>query len=374
MKAAGIRFRANAESTTSEYYQAGGVMRALFLVIAGITSLAAQQWTYIGEGGAVAAEGKSGLTFKYVLGAKTFSAAVLPASGKLDHMQRIRFRVKADHDTAVAVLLSEHKPGGGDYSAWFWAPANQWQQIELSPGDFAVNDGPKDAVDPDGKLDLDQVEGIGILDLAHFFNQLPDGSAFPVVVARSAGAHTLWLDDFQMLNSAPARAKPSAKTISIDSFNRGFLQWITLGGMNLKLVSADNPVVGPALQVSYEQVDGRFAVLVGRLSNLDLSKAKRIAFDIASEHEATLAVSLEMKKPGSDQGPRFNVTIYPPAGRKVFHVNLRLEDFEQTPAGTLKLDPSRLKSITITDVSAAAGGEAGANTIWIGNVEALEAK
>ncbi|MDP8981183.1 MAG: hypothetical protein M3O35_11390 [Acidobacteriota bacterium] len=349
-------------------------MRALFLVMAGITSLAAQQWTAIGEGGAVAAEGKSGLAFKYVLGAKKFSAAVLPASGALDHMQRIRFRVKADHDTAVAVLLSEHKPGGGDYSAWFWASANQWQQIELSPGDFAVNDGPNDPVDPDGKLDLDQVEGVGILDLAHFFNELPVSSAFPVVVARSEGMHTLWLEDFQILSSAPVRRKASVKTISIDAFDRGFLQWITLGGMNLKLVSADNPVGGPALQASYEQVDGRFAVLVGRLSTLDLSKAKRIAFDIASDHEAMLVVSLEMKKPGSDQGPRFNVTIYPPAGRKMFHVSLSLEDFEQNPAGTLKLDPSRLKSITITDVTAVSGGEAGANTIWIGNVEALEAK
>lgn len=353
-------------------------MRAFFMALAGIVTLAAQsspvQWAVIGEGGTVAAEGKSGLAFKYVLGAKKFSAAVLPASGALDHMQRIRFRVKADHDTAVAVLLSEHKPGGGDYSAWFWAPANQWQQIELTPGDFAANDGPKDPVDPDGKLDLDQVDGIGILDLAHFFNELPDSSAFPVVVARSTGMHTLWLEDFQILSSAPERGKVSPNTISIDSFSRGFLQWITLGGIGLKLIAADSPLGGPALQAAYQQVDGRFAVLVGRLSNLDLSKAKRIAFDIASEHEATLTVSLEMKKPGSDQGPRFNVTIYPPAGRKVSQVNLSLEDFEQNPAGTLKLDPSLLKSITITDITATAGGQAGANTIWIGNVEALEAK
>jgi hypothetical protein len=181
----------------------------------------------------------------------------------------------------------------------------------------------------------------------------------------------LLLDDFQILNRAAPRAKASPSAIPIDAFDRGFLQWITLGGIYLKLSPADNPLGRPELQASYEQVEGKFAVLVGRLSNLDLSKAKRVAFDVASEHEATLVVSLEMKKPGSDQGPRFNVTIYPPAGRKVFHVNLSLDTFEPDQNGTVKLDPARLKSIAITDVTAAAGGEAGSNTIWIGKVEAV---
>ena len=78
-----------------------------------------------------------------------------------------------------------------------------------------------------------------------------------------------------------------------------------------------------------------------------------------------------MKKAGSVQGPRFSATIYPPAGRKVFHVNLSLDTFEQDQSGPGKLDPSRLKSIAITDVTAAGGGDAGSNTIWIGKVEAL---
>lgn len=350
-------------------------MRAFLVLLAGIAMVSAQtsfdQWRAIGEGGTVDAGGNSGLAFTYSLGAKKFSAAVLPVSGELAQMQRIRFRVKADHDTAVAVLLSEHKPGGGDYSAWFWAPVNQWQQIELGSGDFATNDGPKDPADADGKLDLDQVEGVGIFDLAHFFGALPENPAFPVIVAKSTGKHTLLLDDFQILNSAATRVKASPSAIPIDAFDRGFLQWIALGGIDLKLSAADNPLGRAAMQASYEQVEGKFAVLVGRLSNLDLSKAKRIAFDVASEHEATLVVSLEVKKAGSNQGPRFSVTIYPPAGRKVFHVNLSLDTFEPDQSGAVKLDPPRLKSIAITDVTAAAGGEAGSNTIWIGRVEAL---
>ena len=350
-------------------------MRAFLVLLAGIAAATAQpsldQWKAMGEGGSVGVDEKSGLAFTYSLGVKKFSAAVLPVSGELAHMQRIRFRVKADHDTAIGVLLSEHKPGGGDYSAWFWAPSNQWQQIELGPGDFASSDGPNDPVDADGKMDLDQVQGVGVFDLAHFFGSLPENPAFPVIVAKSAGTHTLLLDDFQILDSAAPRVKASPGAIPIDLFDRGFLQWITLGGIDLKLSTADNPLGRPALQASYEQIEGRYAILVGRLSNLDLSQAKRIAFDIASEHEATLVVSLEVKKAGSVQGPRFSATIHPPAGRKVFHVNLSLDTFEQDQNAPGKLDPARLKSIAITDVTAAGGGDAGSNTIWIGKVEAL---
>src|SRR5260370_41528593 len=111
-----------------------------------------------------------------------------------------------------------------------------------------------------------------------------------------------------------------------------------------------------------------------RLSNFDLAKAKRVSFDIASEHDTTLVISLELKKPGG-AGPRYTATIYPPANRKVFHVNLALSDFQpdqtQPNSSPAKLDPSQLNSIAIMDISSSAGGDAGPNTIWIGKLEAL---
>ena len=67
--------------------------------------------------------------------------------------------MKADHDTSLGVVLSEKKPGGGDYATMFWAPKNVWQRVDLALSDFVTNDGPTDPVDSDGKLDPDQVEG-----------------------------------------------------------------------------------------------------------------------------------------------------------------------------------------------------------------------
>jgi hypothetical protein len=331
-------------------------------------------WIAFGGAGLRAApgggnEGKDALALDYEIRPGQITAAILPVSGGLERMRRLRFWVKSDHPAAMGVLVNEKQPGGGNYAAIFWAPANIWQRIELTPADFALSDGPRDPKDANGKLDLDQINAIGILDLAPLFAGLEENPNLPLLVAKASGKHVLMVSDFEIFASEPTpRTSPVANTITIDAFDRGFLEWITLGGMDLKL-STSNPLAGPALEASFEAAQGEFAVLTRRISNLELTGAKHLAFDIASEREATLAVSLGLKKPASSQGPRFTLTIFPPAGRKVFHVNLSLDDFEHdqnSPAA--KFDTSLLKSITLTDISAAAGGEGGRNTFWIGNV------
>jgi hypothetical protein len=315
-------------------------------------------WIVIGQGGGVRVE-NGRLAFSYELKPKQFALAALPAAPGLARLQRLRFRVMADHATALAVLLSEKKPGGGNYTATFWAPANTWQQVELTPADFSVSDGPNDPVDADGRLDLDAVEGIGLADVAQLFLTQADNPDFPVIVDRATGSHTLLLDDFELLaGPGPARAA----SLAIDRFDRGFLEWITMGGMQLRIAPNENPLGMPAMEAAYMQTEGHYGLLLRRLANLDLSKATRLAFDVASEREATLVVSLETKK-----GQRFNLTIFPPGKREVFHVSLRLADFE----GQGRLEPGQLKSIAITDISAAGGGTEQANTIWIGKVEGL---
>jgi hypothetical protein len=290
---------------------------------------------------------------------KQFALAVLPAPPGLARLKRLRFRVRADHATALVVLLSEKKPGGGNYTATLWAPANTWQQVELTPADFSVSDGPNDPVDADGKLDLNAVEGIGLTDVAQFFLSQAENPEFPAIVDRASGSHILLLDDFELLaGPEPARAA----SLAIDRFDRGFLEWITMGGVQLSMAPKENPLGMPAMEAGYVQTQGHYGLLLRRLANLDLSRATRLAFDVASESEATLVVSLETKT-----GQRFNLTIFPPGKREVFHVNLRLADFE----GPGRLEPGQLKSIAITDISAAEGGAEQANTIWIGKMECL---
>ena len=322
-------------------------------------------WHALGDGSSLKASGEA-MVYSYEVAAKKFSGVVMGAPPDLSRMRSIRFSVQADHDTAMAVLLSEKKPGGGNYVAWFWTPANVRQQIELTPADFTVTDGEGDPVDADGKLDLDQVEGIGIFDLAQFFLAMP--RAIPVVMPGLEGNHSFTLENFSIAAgdlSAPAPPAPAA----LDRFDRGFLAWAALGDMKLQLSQAGKPLGAHALQASYHQQDGQVELLVRRVAPSAFPKASRLSFDIASEHDVTLMVSLEMQRPAgkAGEGPRFSLPIYPPGGREVFHVDLSLADFKG-PAGVF--NPAQWRTIAIVDATAAEGGGGQDNTIWIGNLEA----
>jgi hypothetical protein len=319
-------------------------------------------WSAVGLGSSVsithqpgqAHSGNSALAFTYQLKRGQLAAAVmpaLPALAQIARMQHLRFWVKTDHDTPAAVLLSETKPGGGNYTAWFWAPANTWQQIDLSPADFVLSDGPQDPKDSDGKLDLDQLQAVGILDLGSF-----------LAPPAPAASHTMWIDDFEALGG-PAPTETSS--MRIDNFDRGFVPWITSGVMNLKLAAPDNPLHEPALDASYDETDAPLPVLLRRIGNHDLSKAVRLDFDVASDEDVTLLVALEVNRPGAAQGPRFTLPIYPPGKREAFHVSVKLEDFE----GQGVLDPSQLKTLVVTDPAGAGDGAGIHNRIWIGKFE-----
>lgn len=321
-------------------------------------------WTAMGDAAKVApASGSGGLVFTYELAPKIYSGVVSTAPPDLEKMRRIRFRVKTDHATAMGLVFSEKKPGG-NYSAWFWSPANTWQWIELTPADFTVNDGPNDPKDPNGKLDLAEVEGIGLFDLGQFFAQLPGKSEFPLAVQVAQGQHTATIESLEVLSTPGATPRIGENGLRIGTLDRDFLDWATPGGMELKLSQSQNPLKAPALQASYQQVKGQFQLLVRRMSGEDLAKAKRLVFDIASDNEVTLMLSLEMNKPEGGQGPRFTMPLFPPGGKEVFHVNVDLADFH----GDGKFDPSKWRTMAIVDISTASGGTPVANTIWIGNV------
>ena len=276
-----------------------------------------------------------------------------------DTLQALRLSLIASlSSTAVALLLSEKKPGGGNYIATFTCAAGVWQPVELTPADFTASDGPNDPVDADGKLDLDQVEGLGFIDLAEFFASQLENPQIPIAIERPTGTHKLLISNFEMLSAGSSSIRPA---LAIDSFDRGYLEWVTLGGMKLRLAAPDNPLKTGALEANYEQMAGPIGVMVHRLSHIDLSQATGIAFDIASRTDATVVVSLELK-----DGRRFHQTIYPPPAQEVFHVNLKFSDFE----GTGTLEPAKLKSLTMTDV-AGVEGNTGPNTLWIGRVEGV---
>ncbi len=136
--------------------------------------------------------------------------------------------------------------------------------------------------------------------------------------------------------------------------------------MTLSFVSEPGPLGEPCLKATYADTSGPYPVLVRSVGNLDLSSAKRLMFDIASENEATIVIAVEMK-----QGGRFHFEISPRGDRKVFHADISLNDFEaEGEGGPERFDPALWKTITLADIS---GGNTG-NTFWLGNLRVKRSK
>ncbi len=318
--------------------------------------------------------GKASLQFDYTAG-KGMSIAVFPLRDvSLAGMKTLRFWLKTESATAIAVLLSEKDDMGGRYSSIVWSPKGQWQHVELTPSDFHLAEGPNDPKDADGKLDLDQLTAVSLIDLSQMLNTDKDGESAPIWRDSHSGAQKLWIDDFEALDTASAAGPVSkADGTLIDNFGRPQLAWLTLGGVDLTLDESGGPLKQRAMKASYQQTEGRF-VLITRPGRLALGKANRLAFDIASDAPAHLVISLEELAPGADQGPRYNVDIDVPGG-KSDHRELDLAAFQLDENGLKdsngKLDLDRIKALSIVDVTAAYTQETAKNTLWIGDIRAV---
>jgi hypothetical protein len=316
-------------------------------------------------------DGMNSLAFDYSAG-KEISFAILPVEFSLEKMKSLRFWLKTDVSTAVGVLLSEKKPGG-DYACWFWSPKDRWQQIVLTPADFTVNDGPNDPKDPDGRLDLDQVQGIGVIDLKIIFNMLAGLQQLPFQIDQLTGSHTLLLNDFQIQTDGPEPAA-AKDAVVIDDFKRPFARWLSLGGMEISLRADENPAGKPSLEASYRQTPGKFALISHRIGNIDLSKCDRLSFDIASRKDAQIAVSIEMVKVNG-KGARYTHMLEVAGEMKPHQESIPFAEFvldensPPDPAG--KFDPARARTISLLDVTSALGNETLTNTLWLADVRGL---
>lgn len=90
-----------------------------------------------------------------------------------------------------------------------------------------------------------------MLDLSYFFNKIAGDASVPIIADKSTGTHTLLLVDLAFLSSAPQSRTQPENGVRIDALDRGFIQWITVGGVKLDLAGG-GPVTGTALEACYE--------------------------------------------------------------------------------------------------------------------------
>ena len=312
--------------------------------------------------------GKGAMQFDYAVKKGEINALALPvAPGVIAGAGSIHFWVHSDYPTSMALVLQER--GGGRYVSIFSAPGDKWQEVAVSPSDMILAEEPNDPQDPDGKLDLDQVESVSMADLDQLFMQA-EGTPLTALFSVRPGQHTLYLHDFTVSPEPPAGGSPQVGS-SIDTFDRPQLSWIGVGDVGV-VRSTGKPLSAGGLQANYRQSTGKVIGLVRAVTPKAFAGKSALVLTAASDQKATLVVQVEER-----DGGKYNTTIDVPGGKESKEFRLAFADFK--PANDShdandKLDLDQIKQLIIIDSAGLVGTPDQDNTLWIGPVSTSATK
>jgi hypothetical protein len=299
------------------------------------------------------------LHFEYMVSKDNLGALVHPFEpGAFKGAQRFQLSIKTDTDTVLAVMIQEK--GGGRFSAMASLPKNLWQSLELAPADFSLGRDKGDPVDSNGKLDIEQIESVSVIDLHAFFIRMAEEAGKALFPGVLAGPRELWLKEF----SASAAPLPAA---TLDGLNRPQMTWISVGGADLKRVNrALSPLKVPSLEVAYQVSAGTLGGIFQPLPAGALTGKTSLFLTLAVLKSATLLVQLE-----DDLGGKFNAQIEVPGVKVPSTKTLVLSELKpDNDSKRDKLDLARVKQVLILDISGLTESVEQNNTLWLANLEA----
>ncbi len=273
--------------------------------------------------------GKQALQYTYIAG-KDVLNVILRLEAE-PWAEGFRFWIKTSRPTIVAFAVSEESEER--WQAAFWVGGNQWQQVTLALSDFErAEDSPRQ----NGKLDMQDVAGIGFVDVGALFFANPEVA---ILFGEQKGTRMLWLDDFEFLSKAPPRPQ---RPDSVDDFQRDYLTWIPTQGVQIRKE-------GNAMRVEYDSpIPGIFAVLkpipVGSLKG-----TRGIQVSLSVRNMTVLALVVE-----EEDGERWQVTSEIGGEEKtesyqVLWNALTITD-DTKGKGDGKLDPAKIKLVSLIDV------------------------
>lgn len=316
--------------------------------------------------------GKGALVYTYEVQPKIFSALLLNRETDLTGMKSLRFWARTSHPTALIFSLKEK--GGADYMGTFYNDAGDWTEHVMNLDEFSLDDPAKD---PNGKLDLDQIASIGIIDINAMLVNL---------ISELKGSRTLSLDEITFSAQATPQTTGTGKNAAgkpaylIDTFETGVIRWTPLSAdvnAGLKIsafdlplrIDADAPAGGgkASLQTSYTRMAGRLPVLMRDLDKVKLGAPTALSLSIKTGRDGKFLVGLEEK-----DGSRYQQEVELKAGDLWKDLRLALNTFtlaDDSQDENGKLDASQIKQITLADMSGLFGADlGGSNTLYLDQV------
>lgn len=321
--------------------------------------------------------GKGSLYYIHNVAPKSVSLLALERRLDLTGMQSIRFQLKCDAPTIMGFAAREQN--GARYEAFFYCPANKWQDIALDLHDLTPA---ADAKDDNDHLDLNNLAGIYLADASGMFIE-----AF----AGQDGARIMWLDDVEYSSKrvAPqnvALATPSADApIMIDNFEAGTIRWIPLllqlqPALKIDLADGDLQLDRQAasgngaksLKATYKREAATAPVWLHSLENTKLRGAQTLDLALRTAADGVFLVSIKEKDESRYEQV---VEIKREDGWKKFSwplTSFKLADDAKDENG--KLDIQSAEEISIADLTAvlppALGkGPFGDTALWIDEVQ-----
>lgn len=302
--------------------------------------------------------GIGSLQFNYGVAKGETNLLALPiADGQLGKMKSFKFWLQMDSPSAIGIVVQEKN--GGSYMSRFAAPKGYWQKVEVDLSDFALNTGPDDPKDPDGKLDPDQIGSVMILDLSQFLIQ--GDPNFAALFGATTGARTMYLSDFQATTESLSKLGNHV----IEDFARPQIQWLGVGGPMMSIGSTKS-IEGSALKSSYHIEKGKMAAMVRAVNPGLLAGTHSVSFKLSAEKACKLLVQLE-----ESSGGKYNTIVDMDGTPEVKMIEVQYKDLhpgDDSKDNNGKFDPELVTQFLIIDLSAAAEQADKDNTLWIGKI------
>lgn len=270
--------------------------------------------------------------------------------------------------TSGPLLLLLREQDESTYVYMVYVQTGDWHVLNLPLSDFILEES---AEDENGKLDLEQVTGLGVVDPALWLIAAAAGGEFPFFMTQPS-RRDIWLDEVRMLPQAPQRMRMATlegtPARMIEDCDSDSAYWFVLGGRNLELsTSTDQALAEASLRLDYELPEKTLLAVAHVIRPGLLQGIKRIAFGVRAGAACKLAVTL---KEGDKSG--YTTVVEVPEGHWQQYTlpldQFRLNDEDVDP--DTGLQPEKVTSVMFTDVTALADQKETANSLWLDEVMA----
>lgn len=284
-------------------------------------------------------------------------------------------------DTRTQMLLTFREEDGSTYHLPFYLPSHEWVKVTVNLDELAIGE---NETDENNKLDVDQIAGVGLFDLATMLVNSND--AFANALPNLQGVRKVWLDDLEFSTERVPQASGLVKTdasstLVVDNFDAGLVRWapikVNFGNTpptfdlcpeNVSLQTlpeaagpggAKGPTEpgGKGLRFTYRRGDKELFALHTSLEKRDLSRADRLRLSLNMSQKSLILVQVKEK-----DDSEYQTVIMPENSVGWQNLDVALSDLSlgnESQDENNTLDPAQIKEMTIVDASTAAGQAVG---------------